>query len=402
MDSNYQTTFPNIFSKKFLLDFENFYTGKKKIFFHISLWVALMLFYLVNQLIVGGDFPTILTVAIILRQFIPSIIFFYFTSYYIVPHLFFRKKFFLTIICLAIPFLIAPTINFLVFHTFYKPFIQDQVSEMDISLGLFIRDFREVINTDYIILGVIPIFLRTLPAFMFKLLVSTIHIFSNDAKNKTEAHKLEMENIQLEVNFLKSQLNPHYLFNALNNIYSYAYFKDDRAPEMISDLSEILQYTLYESKNVLAPLDREIRFLENYLNMERMRYEDVNAQIEFHQKVKPDTDIMIAPLILFPFVENAVKYGIKENKNVGWVKVNLELVADELIFTVENNISSVNNNNEPGKNRMGGIGISSTKRRLEMLYPDHRLTINKGEDCYSVFLKIKCLYHEPKTEMHHR
>lgn len=402
MYSNNQTKLQNIFSKKFLLNFENFYTGKKKIILHIVFWLSLLSFYLLDHLIVGGDFPIILIIAIILRQIIPSIIFFYFTSYYIVPHLFFRKKFFLTIICLAIPFLIAPTINFLAFHIFYKPFIQDQVSEMDISLGLFIRDFREVINPDYIILGVIPIFLRTLPAFMFKLLVSTIHIFSKDAKNKTEAHKLEMENIQLEVNFLKSQLNPHYLFNALNNIYSYAYFKDDRAPEMISDLSEILQYTLYESKNVLAPLDREIRFLENYLNMERMRYEDVNSQIEFHQKVRPGTDIMIAPLILFPFIENAVKYGIKENKNAGWVKVNLELAEDEMIFSVENNISSANNNNESRKNRLGGIGISSTKRRLEMLYPDHQLTIKNTEDSYSVFLKIKCLYHEPKTEMHHR
>lgn len=271
---------------------------------------------------------------------------------------------------------------------------------MDISLGLFVRDFRDVIKPDNIVLGAMPIFLRTLPAFMMKLLVSTIHIFSNDKKQKMQQHRLEMENMRLELNFLKSQMNPHYLFNTLNNIYSLAYLKDERVLDVIADLSEVMQYTLYESRKLIVPLERELHFLGRYLEMERIRNEDKNVRIEFHREGGFASGAVIAPLILFPFVENAVKYGIYSGAGKRWLEVTAEMSGGDLIFAVKNSKSATYLADQKARNgHVGGIGIASTRRRLDMLYPGYSLTTDDLPDAYTILLKIKCLNNEPETAL---
>lgn len=403
MNPGYPTLRTLLYPKSFILNFAQFYNNRTRIYCHLAFWMVLSGFYLANMLLINTQFPFRLSFAIVIRQIVQSMFFFYFTAYFVIPRLFFNNRILAGVVCLTIPFIMAPIIDVLVFRTFNTTLLRDRGDEANISAGLFSTNFSQALNRENIMLTIMPMLLRTLPAFMLKILTAAIHIFSEDDKQRRKKERLEIENIELEMNFLKLQLNPHYLFNTLNNIYSYAYLQDGRTPGMISDLTEILKYTLYESKNTLAPLDGEIRFLRNYLSMERMRYEDVNARIEFHQKGAFGPDAMIAPLILFPFVENAVKYGIKENKNAGWVVVRLESAEDGLTFSVENNKSSAGkNNHETQENRIGGIGVSTTKRRLEMLYPEHQLTIENSGHTYAVLLKIKRLDHEPKTEMHHR
>lgn len=399
MNPEHETTRPRLISRRIILNFEHFYTARRRVYCHIAFWLAVMGFYMLNHILMA-DLPGIITVAVIIRQFIPSILFYYFTAYFIVPRLFFRQRIYLAFICFFIPFLVAPTIDFLVFHALYKPFIEGRVSEQSIGSGLFTREFRNVIKPENIIYGIVPIFLRALPAFMMKLLVSTIHIFSSDDKRKMQQHRLEMQNMHLELNFLKSQMNPHYLFNTLNNLYSLIYLKDERALDVVSDLSEVMQYTLYESRKVVVPLEQELDFLERYLEMERIRNEDKNVRIEFHREGGFASDAVIAPLILFPFVENAVKYGINSSTGKRWMEVTAGVSGEELIFAVRNTKPAANLTVHKTRERYsGGIGIASTRRRLEMLYPGYSLTTDDSTDAYTILLKIKCLKNEPETAL---
>lgn len=393
----------NNFFNRVAINFDNFYSWKRRIFFHILFWTFLLSIYTFDMLLVNTGFTINIAFVLSLRQIVQSIFAFYFICYLVIPKLITQGKFVLGIPALFIPFIVAPSINYIVFIATHNALLSDKVSAGLIQRGMFVHDFHSLFDSRSISLSFMPIILRTMPAFLMKLLVSTIRFFSNANKQKIKQHTLEMENLQLEVNFLKSQMNPHYLFNTLNNIYSYVFLKDDRALSMITDLSEVMRYTLYESKEIVVPLERELRFMEYYLDMEKMRNEDNNAQIEFHIDCTLTGEYVIAPLILFPFVENAVKYGINQDKVSGWMRVSIAAAGGELVFSVRNSKAPYKIKvRETNKEHAGGIGIDSTKRRLNLLYPGHKLIIEDTADTYSVLLKIKCLKNEPEIAMHHR
>jgi sensor histidine kinase YesM len=249
-----------------------------------------------------------------------------------------------------------------------------------------------------------------MPAFVLKLLVGAIRYFNNDGKHQERQHELERSNFQLEINFLKSQMNPHFFFNTLNNIYSSVYLKDEKALDQIADLSEIMQYTLYATRDSLVPVEQELRFLEHYINLEKNRFNENNGAIQFDFNYKNMEGFKIAPLLFFPFLENAFKYGPCHNKKSGWLYARAEMKNGSLDFFVENNKpkpafqplvkEKVFIRDQPA---IGGIGVASTVRRLSLLYKDkHQLIINDKTDVYSVSLKLKCRQDEPKVAMPYR
>lgn len=193
-------------------------------------------------------------------------------------------------------------------------------------------------------------------------------------------------NTELELNFLKAQINPHFLFNSLNNIYALALQKSDRSPEMILKLSDLMRYMLYEYNVPLINLDRELKFLNDYIDLEKIRHGE-KAKINF--TLSGETlDKQIPPLLLIPFVENAFKHGINAQFNSAWVNVDMKLDTPEndFIFTISNNKPLVP---EKKQQAAGGIGIENAKKRLEMIYPNkHTLSIDSPLDTFIVSLII--------------
>jgi hypothetical protein len=199
-----------------------------------------------------------------------------------------------------------------------------------------------------------------------------------------ESRKKEVENERLiaELNFLKAQINPHFLFNTLNNLYYLAYTKSENTTEVIAKLSQMMRYMIYDSNHPRVLLTKEIEYMQNYISLERLR---LNDQIPIQFKIHGSTEnIWIAPLIFITFLENAFKHGVSNNNSNAWVKINIQLQDKECIYTVENSKASTTNN--AGKS---GIGLRNVERRLELSYPgQYKIKIEDKPDVYFVQLNI--------------
>ncbi len=204
--------------------------------------------------------------------------------------------------------------------------------------------------------------------------------------NQQAQQSLTKEKLQAELNFLKTQIHPHFLFNTLNNLYALTLKKSDHAPEMVLKLSELINYMLYECQEEVVMLNKEIKFIRNYVDIEKIRYgSKLNVDIIVGGEVQ---ELKIAPLIILPFVENCFKHGASEDLKQSWVKINIEAASDRLFIRVENNKVSGN-----GQSRTEGIGIHNVKRRLDLIYPGkHDLKIINGEETFLVVLSINPKY----------
>ncbi len=190
--------------------------------------------------------------------------------------------------------------------------------------------------------------------------------YSVSEKLRKRQQILEKEKLETELNFLKAQINPHFLFNTLNNIYSLSLKKSDEAPIVVLKLSKLLRFVLYETQNKTITIAKEIQFLNDYIELEKIRYNN-RLTINFEYQAD-DMNALIAPLILVPFVENAFKHGASETIATGFIQINLHLKENELSFAVKN---SFENDIDKGSN--DGIGLKNLRRQLELLYPNFDL-----------------------------
>lgn len=201
-----------------------------------------------------------------------------------------------------------------------------------------------------------------------------------------EAKKKEVENERLtsELNFLKAQINPHFLFNTLNNLYYLVFTKSDNATEVISKLSQMMRYMIYETNLEKVHMSKEIEYMRNYIDLERMR---LNNEIPIQFKVTGDvSQAVITPLIFITFLENAFKHGVSNNKPGAWVNITIKMEKNQCIYTVENSKLSASHPNANGKS---GIGLQNVSRRLELSYPGaYELKTEDQADTYKVELKL--------------
>ncbi|HEX6226421.1 MAG TPA: histidine kinase [Chryseolinea sp.] len=200
-----------------------------------------------------------------------------------------------------------------------------------------------------------------------------------------ESRKREVENERLiaELNFLKAQINPHFLFNTLNNLYYLAYTKSENTTEVIAKLSQMMRYMIYDSNHPRVLLSKEIEYMQNYISLERLR---LNNQIPINFKIEGNTEnIWIAPLIFITFLENAFKHGVSNNNSKAWVNISIQLRGRDCVYIVEN--SKVPGT--PNSSGKSGIGLQNVKRRLELSYPDqYKIEIKDTEDVYLVQLDL--------------
>jgi two-component system LytT family sensor kinase len=191
---------------------------------------------------------------------------------------------------------------------------------------------------------------------------------------------LETEKKDMELQFLKSQLNPHFLFNSLNNIYSLAYQKSDKTADAILKLSDIMRYMIYESNDSWVSLSKEIEYVQSYIELQKLRFKD-GAAVEMTLSGEID-DQQIIPLILIAFVENAFKHGVA-NDHSDPIRINIIANKKILHFSITNKKSNAN------KDEVGGVGLNNVERRLQLLYPErYKLNIVNSATHYTSELML--------------
>ncbi len=196
---------------------------------------------------------------------------------------------------------------------------------------------------------------------------------------------VENERLTAELNFLKAQINPHFLFNTLNNLYYLAYTQSPATTEVIAKLSQMMRYMIYDSNYTTVPLSKEIEYMENYISLERLRLND-QIPIRFSVAGGNPEGVLIAPLIFITFLENAFKHGVSNNHPQAWINISIELEGRQCLYKVENSKLPYS---KPAAESKSGIGLQNVKRRLELSYPNrHNLTVEDTEDRYSVQLNI--------------
>ena len=219
--------------------------------------------------------------------------------------------------------------------------------------------------------------------------VTAIKITSDWIQENKRSSDLEKAQLETQLLFLRSQVSPHFFFNTLNNIYSLSLEGSKRTPKVILKLSELMRYLIYDTKNKRQDLSNEILCIQNYLELEKIRYSD-NLEINMNIVGQIEGKV-IAPILLLSFVENAFKHGA--NKSIDKIKIDIDfnVKGDFLNFKIVNQIPVRPKNKQIFKRNQGGIGLSNVKKRLKLGYKkdDYKMSINSSNNLFTVKLKIK-------------
>ena len=226
--------------------------------------------------------------------------------------------------------------------------------------------------------NVIPHFLLVSTGAAFKLLIDY-------AKAQRRMGEMAKEKAEAELTFLKSQMNPHFLFNALNSVYFLIDKTNPEARQALHKFSDMLRYQLYEIKDEKVPIEREISYLKDYIEVQRLRKDNTAIQFNIGDAMQ---GFFVEPLLLIPFVENSFKH-LSHFSNGRPNEINMDLFKEngELVFAVKN---TTEGKQEDAVKQDGGIGLANVKRRLELLYPQkHQLSIKHKDGYFDVQLKLK-------------
>ena len=334
-------------------------TKARQIFLHAAIWVCILLFFM---LISGNGKITYNAVVLIVYFGLINIGLFYLNYLVILPRLLNRKKYLLCGITIAGVVLVAGLLKYGVANLFYDiVLVRGDKKEYHLSFWDY--------YLSAIFIGCFFMFLSTALKFM-------VDWFVNE---KVRAN-LENEKLSAELAFLKSQVNPHFLFNTLNNIYSLAYQQSDKTAAAILKLSEIMRYMLYESNEDMVDLSKEIRYLENYIELQRLRFKN-QAYVSLHIYGEAYNQ-KIMPLVLISFVENAFKHGVATDENHP-IDITINIEPERLTFKVSNRVSKLN------KDEAGGIGLLNVRKRLDLFYHKHyNLEIANHSDHYTSELSL--------------
>ncbi|HYF31254.1 MAG TPA: histidine kinase [Chitinophagaceae bacterium] len=297
---------------------------------------------------------------------IGQIIIAYWTVYFLFPRFFLKRKYFLFfasfIVSLILITLFQRMINLYVYYVYiFRLF--DKTTEVTFNYW----SFTFIVQT----------LLRMYPTAVIILCVKLVHHWYQSQQQLKETEK---EQLRSELKFLQSQIHPHFFFNTLNNLYGLALSKSEAAPALILKLSDLMRYMLYEANVPSAPLTKEIHHIENYIEIEKIRYKE---GFDIFFKKRGDLEnFSIAPLLLLPFVENAFKHGFSESMRNAWISIDLEVDNNMLTFTVENSCAVVND-------KPAGLGLKNVDRRLKLLYLDnYQLTIQNSDHHHLVHLNV--------------
>ncbi len=335
---------------------------------HILYWLAWTMFYMIVNTNYGNQNTYLEWLAAEMHALPIKWVFVYTVIYVLMPKFFFKKQyvvFFSILIPLA---LLGGTIirYLLVNHVYPEYFEITKVEEPIFS-------FRVVGNT--------------LDLIYIAALVAIIKLVQHNKKQEQKQQELFKQRISAELQLLKNQLHPHFLFNTLNNLYGMALTKDDKTPDVIIRLSNLMSYMLYECDVPKIALSKEIEHLKNYIELEKIRY---NNQLEVVFEVAGEIqDKMIAPLLLLPFIENAFKHGASKEDKPMWMNINIWSSIDKLSFTIENSLPDEVLLQQEKIKTQSGIGLQNVRKRLDLLYPSQYQLSILEEGSFLVKLEVE-------------
>ncbi|OFX86022.1 MAG: hypothetical protein A2W99_16550 [Bacteroidetes bacterium GWF2_33_16] len=338
--------------------------SNKYLYYHILYWVFYVLFFAIQRASVQSNFFSTLKLNL---AFLPGVLIFtYFFVEFLVPQFFLKKR--------RVPFSLISIILLLTYPVFVY-------FERKYFIELYVFTYPDKYSL-YNFLTAIVIFIAGLfPLVGFKV---AKYIKDESLRSKQiENDKLEME-LKLreaELKLLKGQIQPHFLFNTMNNLYSLSLDKSDKTSEVIIKLSDLLSYIIYDCSAEKVSLEKEIEFIESYIDLEKLRYD---KSLKIKTSIKGDIkNKFIAPMILHTFIENSFKHGASKDTGNRRIEINLTINDNWLNFTVFNSKT-----NEEGK-QPSGIGIENAKRRLQLIYPNqHSIEIVSNRNTFNVLLEI--------------
>lgn len=337
---------------------------------HIVFWIAVVALLVIPDILSKNDF--------LLKQIIEDfftisliVVSVYINLLLLIPKLLRKRKYFVYVITLILG---LSGISFIVVYFSVAVFHTDYSSTFDSKTPLLFQQLIFWLSNFIMIL-----FFVIITTFL-KLLRDWLKMQDSALKIK----EMERQHLEAELKSLKAQINPHFLFNTLNNLYSLSLDSSPKTPEMILKLSDLMRYIIYECRENKVQAKKELAFIANYLSLEKLRLGD-SVVVVFDVIGEPE--IEIAPLLFINFIENAFKHGRKTEGSL--IKVSFDFsIENELTFCVENNIYG---DSEPVNNEYSGIGIDNVKKRLLLLYPEkHKLIITSKNEKYSVQLNIQC------------
>ncbi|MDW7695008.1 histidine kinase [Flammeovirgaceae bacterium SG7u.111] len=347
------------------------YLSKNRIALHITFWV---LFATYSVLLVGSVYESYdEALAATVAEFLINIPLVYFGLYILIDRYLFVGKYMPFIVGFLALVILGGVINRAVYHYILIPnYFPYRGSELLLNYYLIAKN----------VAGINSIM------FFFISVKSLKKWYTDNDTHKT----LEKEKLEAELKFLKSQIHPHFLFNTLNNLYSLSLQKSDKTPEIVLKLSELMSYMLYDANTTKVTIKKEINYLKNYIDLERIRY---GNRLEVMVDIKGDVSgNMIAPMLLLPFIENSFKHGASGELETAWLMLDVEVKDGVLKAKVENNKSTaVKDSIESGYRN--GIGLANVRRRLELLYEGgYDLKIFNEEESYLVVLKLELDKHK--------
>jgi sensor histidine kinase YesM len=339
----------------------------KRVFIHCIYWISFLLLYISGKSndTTYYDFTFVYTWKILAQATAA-----YGLIYWIIPQTLNKKKYLLFMLLatswLYLVFVILMTFKYYYLEPKFPGFFDDwlghkmSVPERLTSFKLIFREFS-FITYPIIILG-----------------------FISFNRKQQRLLKLEEEKKSMELKVLKNQLNPHFLFNTLNNLYALTLKKDDKAPEIIAKLSEILDFVLYRCNDDFVCIKKEINLLENYISLEKLRYNENRLDILFTKDIHEDSKI--SPLILLTFVENAFKHGVINETEKAVIRMNLETKKQQVIFSIENTKPQNETAKRPDKSQ---IGLENVRKQLDLLYSkSYLLEITENQKNFLVKLTL--------------
>lgn len=311
----------------------------------------------------------------LLRNFImlfPKMLAAYTLIYYQIPKLLYKKKYFLFVISIIISCYIFTVIARIIIVYIIEGFLRERPFEQEPILEI-IMDVKALYNKSYL-----WIYLPASIMLIIKLIKDTF-------ERKKHVEQLEKEKFSAELSYFKAQIHPHFLFNTLNNLYALTVQKSNKASDTVLKLSEMLDYMLYQCNDERVSVEKEIQLIQNYLDLEQLRYGD-RLDLVFKHKID-NKHSKIAPLILISLIENAFKHGVSGSIDKPRIKIDVSVEKDQLRFSIFNTKHKIAQDDKTKFKQ--GIGINNTKKQLKLLYPKkHQIEIIEEDVSFQVTLNV--------------
>ena len=317
-----------------------------RIFWHILFWSVVLIYYTAFFGHQNGYYK--LTFQFIIYLLPITIATTYTFNYYLIPKYLLKNRIWL----FSLLSFYSLVISFYFISLIIFPFMV--LGTRSVNMETLDRSFLDIY---FLVVGM----------YMVILIAILIKLLKFSYEKQTLNLQLLKEKTEAELEMLRSQINPHFLFNTLNNIYTLSLKKSEQTPEVVLKLSDMLDYLLYESNSNLVPLKKEITLIENYLYLQQIRFGN-RLKVNFKKNIN-SKEQQIAPMLLLPFVENSFKHGVGKHRNSAWINIELSTDIGNIEFYVSNSQSEI----EPDKNSntSGGIGLYNVRKRLNLIYANN-------------------------------